>query len=257
MSSIFRDAELMQILARHPLRSSLAKVLDTAEAFQDDVEFLELNKDLSPQGRRKSLQGHLRKAVRDLRDLRAPITELQAKLEAKTAAVQRPPLDMTAKAADDRREARTILRGMDRDERALLLSGAGSDAEFVDAMLEKNPRWSGLLPNEQFLVDAAKEQRLAGLYGSELAEIEELKATIAEANMVVDRAHVHLKLHSAMDDRDFADFVAPIMNRKRALAGKKRRHGYARAARNERDAAIASAGDARRNFRWRVFQRRS
>jgi hypothetical protein len=52
---------------------------------------------------------------------------------------------------------------------------------FQDAMLEKNPIWSGLMPKEQFLVDAARKERLAGLYGPQQAEIQELEQTIGEA----------------------------------------------------------------------------
>jgi hypothetical protein len=74
-------------------------------------------------------------------------------------------------------------------------------------MLEKNPIWSGLLPEEQFLVDAARQQRLAGLFGSEIAEIAELKGTIEEANAIADLAQVDLKLHSEMDDRTFTEFM--------------------------------------------------
>jgi hypothetical protein len=92
---------------------------------------------------------------------------------AKRNAVQRPPLDRSQQAVDDRRELRTILRGLDRGARALLLSGAGADPDFQDAMLEAKPIVSGLMVEEQFLVDAAREQRLAGLYGPQLAEIED------------------------------------------------------------------------------------
>lgn len=144
------------------------------------------------------------------------MSELQTRLDTKRKATQRPPLDQSQAARDDRRELRTILRSMDRGQRALLLSGAGADADFQDAMLEKNPVMSGLMPEEKFLVDAAREQRLAGLYGPQQAEISELQNVIAEANMIFDVALGQLKLHSAMDDRDFNDFVAPIMSRRDA-----------------------------------------
>jgi hypothetical protein len=213
----FRNTELLQKLERHPLRAQLAKALDGAEAFAGDCEYLTLNKDLSPVGRDNMRRAKLRAAVRDNRDARAPLKEMMATLEVKRAAVQRPPLDRTDKVAvDDRRELRTILRGMDPGQRALLLSGAGADPDFVDAMLEAKPIVSGLMPGEQFLVDAAREQRLAGLYGPQLAEIEELETTIAEANGIFDLALVDMKLHSEMDDRTFTEFTTPIMNRKNA-----------------------------------------
>jgi hypothetical protein len=213
----FRNTELLQKLARHPLKAQLAKALDGAEAFAGDVEYLTLNKDLSPVGRDNMRRAKLRAAVRDNRDARAPLKEMKATLEVKRAAVQRPPLDQSQAARDDRREARLILRGIeDKGARALLLSGAGADPDFQDAMLERKPIFSGLMAEEQFLVDAAREQRLAGLYGPQLAEIEELETTIAEASGIFDLALVDMKLHSEMDDRTFTEFTAPIMNRKNA-----------------------------------------
>jgi hypothetical protein len=212
--SIFRDADLLQILKLHPLKSHLAKALDTADFFRRDVEAISAEKNLSAAGRDNERRKLLRAAVRDNRDGRGAVDDLKAKLEAKSAAVKRPPLDRTQVAADDRREARLILRGMDRGERALLLSGAGADPDFQDAMLERKPIFSGLMAGEQFLVDAAREQRLAGLFAPELAEIEELKGVVAEADMVFDRAFVGLKLYSEMEDRTFTEFVTPIMTRK-------------------------------------------
>src|ERR1700674_4006666 len=93
MTNNFRNTDLLQKLERHPLRSHLAKALDIAEAFQGDVEFLSLNQDLSPPGRQKALQSKLRAAIRDLRDARAPIGDLQAKLEQKRKAVAMPAFD--------------------------------------------------------------------------------------------------------------------------------------------------------------------
>jgi hypothetical protein len=213
----FRNSELLGKLERHPLKATLARALDASELFAGDVEHLKLDRNLSVEGRDRARRSKLRAALRDNRDARAPLNEMKATLEVKRAAVQRPPLDRTDKVAvDDRRELRTILRGMDRGARALLLSGAGADPDFVDAMLEAKPIVSGLMPQEQFLVDAAREERLAGLYGPQLAEISELETTIAEANSIFDLALVDLKLHSEMGDGAFAEFTAPIMARKNA-----------------------------------------
>jgi hypothetical protein len=52
---------------------------------------LSLNKDLSPLGRDNMRRAKLRAAIRDLRDIRAPIDEMQSKLDAKRAAVAMPP----------------------------------------------------------------------------------------------------------------------------------------------------------------------
>jgi hypothetical protein len=59
MTNNFRNTDLLQKLERHPLKQTLAKALDIAETFQGDVEYLSLNKDLSPQGRHKALQEFL------------------------------------------------------------------------------------------------------------------------------------------------------------------------------------------------------
>jgi hypothetical protein len=217
MNTNFRNAELLQKLERHPLKKALARALDASELFAGDIEHIKLDRRLSAEGRDDARRSKLRGALRDNRDARAPLAQMQATLEVKRAAVKRPPLDRSDKVAvDDRRQLRTILRGMDRGARALLLSGAGADPDFVDAMLEAKPIVSGLMPEEQFLVDAAREERLAGLYGPQLAEISELETTIAEANGIFDLALVDLKLHSEMDDRAFTEFTAPIMNRKNA-----------------------------------------
>jgi hypothetical protein len=217
MNNNFRNTELLQKLERHPLKAALARALDASELFAGDIEHIKLDRRLSPEGRDDARRSKLGAAVRDNRDARGPVNDLQKKLEAKRALVQHPPLDQSQAARDDRREARLILRGIeDKGARALLLSGAGADPDFQDAMLERKPIFSGLMAEEQFLVDAAKEQRLAGLYPSELAEIAELETTIAEANGIFDLALVDLKLHSEMDDRSFTEFVTPIMNRRNA-----------------------------------------
>src|ERR1700682_5812993 len=114
MNNNFRNSELLGKFARHPLKASLAKALDIAEAFQGDVEFLQLNTDLSAQGRQNALQSKLRAAVRDLRDARAPIKEMQAKRDAKRAAVSMPKFDPADVVGFLRRqELRATLRTMD------------------------------------------------------------------------------------------------------------------------------------------------
>ena len=126
----FRNTELLQKLERNPLKAQMARALDVAEIFAGDVEYLSLDKNLSPQGRDNARRAKLRAAVRDNRDARGPVNDLKAKLEAKRAAVQRPPLDRTIVAVDDRRELRTILRGMDSGARALLFIRCGRRSGF-------------------------------------------------------------------------------------------------------------------------------
>jgi hypothetical protein len=189
----------------------LARALDLAENFAGDVQFLQLDKNLSDAGRENARSAKLRAAIRDLRDARAPLDEMQKKLDVKRAAIAMPKFD-----AGDivgflrRQELRQTLRSMnDAGQRALLIE----DPQFADALLEQPPALSGLLPAEQFIVDQAREKRLASLYGPQLEEIAALEQTVAEARSIADIARNDLKLHSAMDDRTFTEFVRPIENR--------------------------------------------
>jgi hypothetical protein len=63
--SNLRNSQLLQQVQAHPLKATLAKALDISEAFAGDIEYLTLDKDLSPQGRQKALQSKLRAAIRD------------------------------------------------------------------------------------------------------------------------------------------------------------------------------------------------
>ncbi len=209
-----RNSQLLEQVGRHPLKAALARALDVAENFQGDVEFLRLNRDLSDQGRANAMRAKLRAAVRDLRDAKAPIVELQKKLDEKRKAVSLPKFDRTdVVGCLNRQELRAAMRTMDRGERAMVIA---NDPAFADAMLEQPPSLSGLLPAEKLIVDNAKEQRLSALFGSELAEIEALQETIAQANMIADISRNDLKHHSEMDDRAFEEFTKPIENRQGA-----------------------------------------
>ena len=78
MSNNFRNTELLQKLARNPLKAQMARALDVSEIFSGDVEYLSLNNDLSPQGRDNARRAKLRAAVRDNRDARGPVNDLKA-----------------------------------------------------------------------------------------------------------------------------------------------------------------------------------
>lgn len=209
MNNNFRSSQLLQQVGRHPLKASLAKALDIAETFAGDVEFLQLDKNLSAEGRGNARQSKLRAAIRDLRDARSPINELQAKLDAKRAAVAIPPFDPKDVVGFLRRqELRGTLRTMDTGQRELTLSNPA----FADAMLEQPPVLSGLFLAENFngtlspeiqrdrdIVAAAKEKRLAGMFAPQLAEIDELEKVVSEGNMICDLARVDLQSHSGME----------------------------------------------------------
>jgi hypothetical protein len=219
--SNLRNEKLLQQVGRHPLRSSLAKCFDIAETFQGDVEFLQMNDGLSPKGRQDEIQKRLRAAVRDLRDAKAPIADLAEKLDKKRKAVAMPKFDQADVVGFLRRqELRATLRTMETGQRELLLQ----DPNFADAMLEQPPVLSGLFLAEDFkgtisaeiqrdrdIVAAAKEKRLAGMFGRELEEIAALEQTVSEANMIADLARNDLKLHSGVEDqRLFEEFVRPV-----------------------------------------------
>jgi hypothetical protein len=210
----FRNNNLLEKLERHPLKAALARALDASELFAGDVEHIKLDRRLSAEGRDDARRSKLRGALRDNRDARAPLREMQAKLEAKRKAVAMPPFDPADILGFLRRqELRQTLRSLDAGQRAVLLAG---NPAFADAMLETDPLVSGLLPAEAFIVETAKEQRLGSLFGSQLAEIDELEKTIADASMIFDLALVDLKASSEMDDRTFTEFSTPIMNRQGA-----------------------------------------
>jgi len=118
-----------------------------------------------------------------------------------------------------RQELRAALRAMaNAGQRALLLE----DPAFADACLEQPAALSGLHPqhgegeakdqgNQDFiLVEAVKKRRLETLFAPQLAEIDAMEETIAQANMIADIARNDLQLHSGMEPRAFGEFVKPV-----------------------------------------------
>jgi hypothetical protein len=226
--SNLRNSQLLQQIGRHPLKAALARCFDIAETFQGDVEFLQLNRDLSPEGRENARQSKLRAAIRDLRDARVPVKDLQAKLDKKRKAVAMPEYDRSNDyALKLRMELRQTLKTTDPGQRALLLAKPA----YADALLETEPEASGLFLAEDFkgtispeiqrdrdIVAAAKEKRLAGMFAPQLAEIDELEKTVSEANMIADLARNDLQLHSGIEDRRvFEEFVKPIEAKQNAV----------------------------------------
>jgi hypothetical protein len=224
--SNLRNSQLLQQMRGNPLRATLAKALDIAETFAGDVQFLQMDKRLSDVGRQDAMQAKLRAAIRDLRDARAPLKELQGKLAAKRAAVAMPAFDPKDSVGFLRRqELRSVLRTMDAGQRALQLN----DPAFADALLEQPPIVSGLFLAEDFkgtvsaeiqrdrdIVATAKEKRLAGMFGRELEEIAALEQTVAEANMIADLARVDLQNSSGMEWPTFNEFCKPVESKANA-----------------------------------------
>jgi hypothetical protein len=219
--SNLRNSQLLQQMQAHPLKSTLAKALDIAEEFKDAIEAVSDNRKLSAEGKQEATQGHLRRAIRDLRDAKIPLNELQTKLDAKRKAVAMPKFDPADVVGFLRRqELRAGLKSAtNTGERTLLLE----DDAFADALLEQPAALSGLHPlhgegeakdngNQDFvLVEAVKKRRLETLFAPQLAEIAELEGTIAEAAQIVNIARNDLQLHSGIDDRRvFEEFAKPI-----------------------------------------------
>jgi len=220
--SNLRNSQLLRQVGRHPLKAALARCFDIAETFQSDVEYLlQLqSKKLGVAGYDDERQAKLRAAIRDLRDARAPIGEMQAKLDAKRKAVAIPKFDPKDIVGFLRRqELRAALRSMNAAQRELTLN----NPQFADALLEQPAALSGLFLAEDFkgtvspeiqrdrdIVAAAKQKRLETLFAPQLAEIDELEKVVAEGNMVADLARVDLQSHSGMEPRMFAEFAKPV-----------------------------------------------
>ncbi len=88
-----RNNQMLQRVERHLLKPALAKAFDVVEGFQDEVDYIRRDSNLSPAGRANAVQDHLRRAARDLRDIAAPVTEMKSKLEARRAAIKQPAFD--------------------------------------------------------------------------------------------------------------------------------------------------------------------
>src|ERR1700738_1090 len=92
-----RNHQLMsQIAENNPFKKTVApSAFDIGHDFERDVEAVGLNRNLSPEGKQEKAQGHLRKALRDLRDLQKSIDEYHDKTETMRAAVKAPSYDKT------------------------------------------------------------------------------------------------------------------------------------------------------------------
>jgi hypothetical protein len=215
MSTNSKYFQLLQQIEKNPLKPKVAAAFDIVSDFALDAEAVGLDRRLSQEGKRDKTQGNLRKALRDLRDLRkTALDEHHAKTESMRAAVKRPTFDKSdVVGAMNRRELRDAARAMSFGQRAALMSGPTRDKDFVDAVLEQAAWVSGINtydPGELALYEGAKAERLRDLHGSLLDQIEERDAVESEAQMILDVARGDLKVNSGMDDRAFADFAKVI-----------------------------------------------
>jgi hypothetical protein len=132
-----RYFQLMQQVEKNPLRPMVAGAFDIASDFSNDMQRVAADRRLSPEGRREATQDHLRRAVRDLRDLKKPLDEFRAKTETMRAAVKRPAYDKTDfVVAMNRRDLRDASRAMTSGQRAGHMAGPTRSKAFIDALLE-------------------------------------------------------------------------------------------------------------------------
>src|ERR1700682_1568895 len=96
MSTNLKYFQLLQQIEKNPFAKTLAPaVFDVASDFKRDMEIVGADRRLSPEGKWDAAQGHLTRALRDLRDIQKPLEEYHSKTETMRAAVQRPAYDKT------------------------------------------------------------------------------------------------------------------------------------------------------------------
>jgi hypothetical protein len=184
-----RNHHLMsQIGESNPFKKTVAAAFDIASDFERDMEALGLNRKLSAEGKQEAAQGHLRLALRSLRDLKKPIEEFHAKTEAMRATAKLPTYDKTDfVAAMNRRELRDRSCQMTFGQRAMHMTGDTRSIDFLDAVFEQ-PAWvSGIdvhNPNELQIYEEAKQSRLQDIHGPLLATIGERDRIESEALMI-------------------------------------------------------------------------
>jgi hypothetical protein len=186
------------------------------------MEAVGLDRRLSDEGKKEKKQGHLRKALRELRDLQKPIDEFHSATEAMRAKVKRPVFDKTDYvAAMLRKELRDLARNMSFGQRAAHLAGPTRSKAFVDAILEfeDDPWMSGIdvfNQNELQVFEAAKEERLRDFHGPLLDQIAERDSTEREARMIPTVVRNDIASDSGLSRDDFEAFAKPIETRQNA-----------------------------------------
>jgi hypothetical protein len=160
MSTHLQNLQIMQQL-KTPLAKKLAPAaFDLGEFFQKDMA--DVNWKYSPEARPAEAAKLRRKAIRDLHDnIRKPIDKRRAATEAMRAKATMPAFDKTDKdAAKARHEAREASRTMSSGERRALMSGPNRDPDFIDAVRERKPWYSGIRePDELQILEIAIQER--------------------------------------------------------------------------------------------------
>jgi hypothetical protein len=199
----------------HPLKGDIAAALAAAENFAERASAIKVDKNLSAEGRVNAIRGHLKSALRDIRDSAAPIESMKTKLAGIQASIKSPPVDKTDVAgALARQELRAALRGMPIGDKASLLVGDHADTAFVDAALEQPAVLSGV-PKELF--EQAKLQRFEQLFKSEIGEGERLDQHIAEGESGLELARGDLARASGFTEHEFEKLVIEVNSGKNSV----------------------------------------
>jgi hypothetical protein len=223
MSTNLKYFQLMQQIEKNPLRPMAAPAFDIASDFRRDMEELEQNRKWSPEGRRDEAQKHLRKALRDLRDMQKPLDEYRSKTATMSAVAKRPPIDKgDFVAALARRELREASRAMKFGQRTMRMTGARRSTAFLDAILEfeDDPWMSGIdidNPNELEVYELAKRERLRDFHGPLLDQIAERDSMEKEVrDLIIAVARGDIQNDSGLESRDFEALARPIETRQGA-----------------------------------------
>jgi hypothetical protein len=213
--------QLLQQIEKNPFAKTVAPaVFDIASDYKRDMEVVGADRRLSPEGKWDRGRDHLRKALRDLRDIQKPLDEYHAKTETMRATVKRPAYDKAdLVGAMNRRELRDAARAMSSGQRAGKLAGPTRSKALIDAVLEfDEDAWiSGVdvfNPNELEIFEAAKLERLRDLHGPLIDTIAERDSTESEIrDLIVAVARVDIQDVSGMSGREFEAAARPIETR--------------------------------------------
>ncbi len=197
----------------HPQAAAMRRVVEevvtVAERFAVRRAELDADPKLSALGRRETLKQELPKQhARDLRDARAPIAAVKARLETMKNAVKvKPSIDPAdIVGALSRMEIRTWLASLPQGERAPVALGT-NDARIAEAILSAPPALSGLSDDVFSHVESAFQEKA---FGPEMAEIEDLAELVASAEAAASVVREELRGVVEMDQRSFDGLMTPI-----------------------------------------------
>jgi hypothetical protein len=200
---------LSQISDSNPFKKTVATAFDLPDFLARDMEAVALDRRLSEEGKKEKRQGHLRKALRELRDLQKPVDEFHNATEAMRAKVKRPAYDKTDYvAALNRKELRDASRAMTFGQRSMRMTGPTRSKAFIDAVLEfeDDPWMAGINlddPGEREIFEAAKQERLRDFHGPLLDQIAARDATESEARMIPTVVRNDIQSDSGLEHKDF------------------------------------------------------